>query len=156
MLKTCFKCGEEKHRSEFYRHPQMGDGLLGKCKECAKNDSESRIRLKWEDPEWVKTERERCRIKQANYRKLGIAQKVTNETRTRWAVKNKLKVRAEQSANQAVRKGLIKKKNACENCSKSGVKLQKHHFYYSKPLEVIWLCHACHGIAHRKDKNQTI
>lgn len=25
-LKTCFKCGESKERTEFYKHPRMGDG----------------------------------------------------------------------------------------------------------------------------------
>ncbi len=37
--KMCFKCGQTKARTEFYRHPRMRDGLLGKCKQCATSDS---------------------------------------------------------------------------------------------------------------------
>jgi hypothetical protein len=36
--KVCFRCGVAKPIEEFYRHPAMADGHLGKCIECTRRD----------------------------------------------------------------------------------------------------------------------
>ena len=62
--KQCFKCGVTKPLTEFYKHSQMADGHLGKCKRCARIDSEDRRKLKMQDPVWVEKEAERQRKKE--------------------------------------------------------------------------------------------
>lgn len=36
MKKTCFKCNLVKPLEDFYKHPQMPDGRVNKCKDCNK------------------------------------------------------------------------------------------------------------------------
>jgi len=36
--KKCFKCMEEKPLIDFYKHPEMPDGHVNKCKDCNKKD----------------------------------------------------------------------------------------------------------------------
>lgn len=67
-MKKCFKCGIEKPLDAFYVHPQMGDGHLGKCKDCTKKDTAIRTEKMKLNPEWVDEERARGREK---YHRLG-------------------------------------------------------------------------------------
>ena len=43
--KRCFRCGKEKVLDQFYKHSQMKDGHLNKCKQCCKNDTAKNYRL---------------------------------------------------------------------------------------------------------------
>lgn len=61
--KVCFKCKRELPIDNFYKHPQMADGHLNKCKECAKHDVHEKYMENIESPEYVEKERARGRDK---------------------------------------------------------------------------------------------
>lgn len=72
MKKECFKCNKEKDLSEFYKHPEMPDGHVNKCKICNKKDVKDRIDKLSSNPEWIKKEQSRNREK---YHRLNYKEK---------------------------------------------------------------------------------
>lgn len=63
QTKECFKCKEIKDIGEFYTHPKMKDGVIGKCKACTRKDSKAHYYNKISDPAWAEAERARNREK---------------------------------------------------------------------------------------------
>lgn len=68
--------------------------------------------------------------------------------------KHREKQDAREKLNYALKSGRMKKPDVCEMCNCRN-KIHGHHEDYSKPLEVMWLCTACHGLVHRM-KKQTV
>jgi len=134
-MKTCFKCNQSKSKREFYRHPMMADGRLGKCKECAKADVKARYALT--RPERSAYERERF---QRPERKEQIRLCAIKRRR-----KHPEKSSAYGKLYWALKTGKIKRL-PCEICGKR--KSQAHHHDYFKPLDVRWLCFKHHREVH--------
>jgi len=98
--KICFKCNKMKLLTDYYKHKQMGDGLLGKCKSCTKEDTKARTAINTSTPEGLEKERERHRDK---YHRLGYkdVHKPTAEVRYENTVRHRLKYPEKHKAKNA-------------------------------------------------------
>lgn len=148
-VKTCFKCLEDKPLSEFYKHSEMADGYLNKCKVCARRDvRENREknhdyyiwydRIRVNDPDRVEARRRYAEEHRG----------VSREHQKRWAERNTEKRRAHGLVAKALRRGILERA-PCEVCGSENV--HAHHDDYSQPLKVRWLCPAHHGEHHRNE-----
>lgn len=148
-MKKCFKCGHEKEIDEFYRHPRMSDGHIGKCKDCARADGKANRDA---DPEkYRRYDRYRYRRDYEKRREVcGSSSKnnplATLEHKRKWRDRNRDKIAAHTAVGNAIRDGRLVPL-PCERCGTTAF-IHAHHEDYSRPLDVTWLCSKCHGLRH--------
>ena len=159
-MKRCRECGSTKDYSEYYKHKQMKDGHLNKCKDCVKGrvskhrvdnidsiqeydrnrpnhverleETKARYKNKREegDPDWLRKDR----VRSLSYRE-----------------NNPVKYKAHCAVNNAIRDGLLEKPICCSVCPET-VGIQGHHWSYEEKhwLDVVWLCPSCHAKEHKR------
>ena len=166
MMKKCFKCGEVKDLSDFYKHKGMADGHLNKCKECSRKESidyrnknieaardydrrraNTAARVAARNA-YAKTEQGIATRRKAQ-KKYAESHRIEATDRCRkYRADNPKKSRAHDLVAYAVRIGTLVRM-PCEVCGcDSHV---AHHDDYDKPLDVRWLCGSHHREWHEQN-----
>ncbi len=150
-MKTCFKCGESKPLTEFYRHKNMADGHLGKCRECTKAYARANraTRADWYrnyDKRRFKND-PRVRARHRRYLQTEAGKKTQRRAQLKYIAENPDRRAANTLLGNAARDGRISKPDVCSKCGCGGI-IHGHHPDYTLPLEVVWLCPTCHKAVH--------
>lgn len=161
-MKECRSCREQKEREEFYRKAQNVDGLTSYCKQCVLNKDyyQQKERVLGKRREYREKNKEKISLKEAlkrlsdpdRFEKNKIRhfdwsknnRERINAQQREWYRNNKEKRRAHVILNRAIKAGEIMRASKCTECLKE-CKPDGHHIDYLKPLDVIWLCRACHS-----------
>jgi hypothetical protein len=137
-IKTCFKCRQLLTLDNFYKHPQMADGHLNKCKDCARTDvSENRSK----NCEYYRTyDRGRANLPHRVKARVEYTAGYRNQFPNRKKAMNEL--------GNAIREGRV----LPQPCWICGAKAHGHHPDYDAPLAVAWLCAIHHKQVHLESR----
>ena len=158
MSKRCKDCLITQPLSEYYKHKQMADGHLNKCKSCVKGRVSSHRDNNLERIQEYDRNRPNKEERVAKVRDKYFETKETdpvlfkernNSRSINYREKNPEKYKATNAVNSAIKYGRLVKSLSCARCECSDG-LQGHHWSYlpEHHLDVEWLCVSCHSEEH--------
>lgn len=83
------------------------------------------------------------------YNKSKRGRELNSKRSRKYRENNPLKSKARSLVRTALRNGSLIRPDKCSECNKECIP-EAHHYDYSKPLEVEWLCKQCHENTHHK------
>jgi hypothetical protein len=105
------------------------------------------------DPEYGRAYRIKNRVRLSKEKKAYMRDPESIKRARAWRIKwnnaNKHKIHAHYLLKKGMRYGLLSRPDHCTDCGLI-CKPHGHHEDYSKPLEVIWVCHWCHRLRHSR------
>lgn len=120
----------------FGKNSHSFDGLHDYCRGCV-----------------AKKAAERYRVNLDKSRELGRAYTKKNrpslEEMKEIRARDRVKFAARRAIFRAVENGELLKPEVCQRCGDNH-RVEGHHDDYAKPLDVLWLCTACHRRRHEE------
>ncbi len=154
QVKRCGRCGAIKPYFEFSvnRGAKAGKhGLQSYCKTCASRDAVLRAKDRTPD------QKERAREWKREWLKTPKGKASLATAARRYKKKNPHKRMVREFTTLAVKLGVLIRPESCGACGKPGVRyangrysIEAHHPDHSRPLDVMWLCVACHRKADKE------
>lgn len=148
-IRTCKTCGESNAVVRFYV------GVTSRCAECYKAMVRVNRLAKHDyyaayDAERYKNNLQRRAANKA-YAKTDAGKASAIKSKQRWRTEYPERRAAQIALGNAIRDGKIVKPNNCSVCgTEAEIRLEGHHYDYTKPLDVIWCCTKCHSAIHRQ------
>lgn len=132
--KKCSRCGRKLPLTAFNRNKRNADGLQERCRECCSEYNRQRYAS---NPD---------RFKESARRRRNMHPDMDLATRIKACTKNPTKKNAYMALDAAVRAGVLTRPHVCSGCGCPDTehRIEAHHYDYTKPLDVIWLCTPCH------------
>lgn len=145
-MNLCKKCNQLKHPVDFYASAKH------ECKECIK----ARARKNRADniERCRKADRDRANLPhrvqaRADYQKTDAFKQSHKIANIKYVTNNQIRKKATSVVHSLVKSGKLQRK-PCLVCGDNNT--EGHHFDYSMPEKVVWLCDSHHKAAHKIDK----